>query len=227
MVANLNAAAALARGDHVMLLSDDDWLAPRCVEATLGALVGRPGASAALGRVTYLRDGHAVAAGGPAALIAADGARRVRDYFAAVGADPGNSWIYAIAPRELLRELPPMRNVLGFDWLRVAEIAYGGAIVLVDEPLLFRELGGTSESTARNVRESRLPALHAKLPHLVIAGHVLAEVGWRSPMYAPLGRLRRLGLATACAAAVPRRNVRHVLFHLAPRPVQARWSRRG
>jgi glycosyltransferase involved in cell wall biosynthesis len=227
MVANLNAAAALARGDHVMLLSDDDWLAPRCLEATLAALRARPGASSALGRVTYMRDGEPVAAGGPAALLAGGGAARVRDYFAAVGADHGNSWIYGLMPRALLAELAPMRNVLAFDWLRVAELAYLGPIVLVDEPLIFRELGGTSESTARNVRESRLPALHAKLPHLVIAAHVLAEIGWRSPVYAPAGRRDRLALAAACAAAIPGRNLRHVLFHLAPPALQARWQDRA
>jgi glycosyltransferase involved in cell wall biosynthesis len=227
MVANLNAAGALAHGDHVMLLSDDDWLAPRCVEATLGALRAHPGAVSALGRVTYVRDGEPVPAGGPAALLAGDGAQRVRDYFAAVGADRGNSWIYGLTPRALLAELAPMRNVLAFDWLRVAELAYLGPIVLVDEPLIFRELGGTSESTVRNVRESRLPTLHAKLPHLVIAGNVLAAIGWRSPVYAPLGRRRRLRLAAACAAAVPGRNLRHVLFHLAPPALQGRWQRRA
>ncbi len=209
-----------------MLLSDDDWLAPRCIEATLGALRREPTAVSALGRVTYVRDGEAVPAGGPAALLAIDGERRVRDYFAVVGADRGNSWIYGITPRARLAELAPMRNQLGFDWLRVAELAYVGAIVLVDEPLIFRELGGTSESTARNVRESHLPTLHAKLPHLVIAGHVLTEIGWRSPVYAPLGRRRRLKLAAACAIAVPGRSLRHVLFHLAPAAIQDRWRRR-
>ena len=49
MVANLNAALALARGEHVMLLSDDDWLAPDCVGVALEALRQRSGAVAALG----------------------------------------------------------------------------------------------------------------------------------------------------------------------------------
>lgn len=228
MVANLNAAGALAVGKHVMLLSDDDWLAPRCVEATLAALRASRGAAAALGRVTYVGDdGEPVSAGQPAALLAPDGARRVREYFAVVGADRGNTWIYALTARARLDELTSMRNVLGFDWLRVAELAFLGEIVVVDEPLIFRELGGTSESTARNVRESRLPALHAKLPHFVMGAHVLAEIGWRSPVYAPVGRAGRLALAVACAAAVPGRNLRHVLFHLAPAALQRRRQSRA
>lgn len=227
MVANIAAAASLARGDHVMLLADDDWLAPRCVEAALGALRARPGAAGAVAGVTYVRDGTPVATGGLRAIDARDGARRVREYFACVGADRGNTWIYALMPRAVVAALSPPRNVLGFDWLRVAEAAFLGPIALVDEPLVFRELGGTSESTRRNVSESRLPALHARLPHLVIAAEVLADIGWRSPVYAPLGGPRRLALAGACAASVPARNLRHVVFHLAPRALQQRRTRSG
>jgi len=227
MVANLQAVARLAEGEHVMLLSDDDWLAPRCVEETLQALRAAPDRAAALGRVAYMRDGAQVRAGQPAALEQPDGADRVRAYFAAVHADHGNTWMYALVRRELARSLPLMRNVLGFDWLRVAALAFHGPIALVDETLIFRELGGTSTSTARNVRESGLPVTHAKAPHLVIAREVLADIGWRSPVYAPLGMNRRLALAAACAAAIPRRNARHVLFHLAPAFVQRRWRARA
>lgn len=227
MVANLDAAARLAEGRHVMLLADDDWLAPRCVESALSALEADPARAAALGRVAYMRDGHEVAAGQPVALTATDPARRVRDYFAAVGRDHGNSWLYALTRRELVQALPPLRNVLGFDWLRVAEIAFAGQIALVDETLIFRELGGASETTARNVRESGLPALHAKAPHLAIAREVLADIGWRSPGYAPLGRTRRIALGAACAAGVPARNLRHVAFHLAPTALQRRWQARS
>ncbi len=227
MVANLDAAARLAEGEHVMLLSDDDWLAPRCVELTLAALRREPQRAGALGRVAYMRDGTEAAYGQPAALEQPDGADRVRAYFAALHADRGNTWMYALVRQELARSLPLMRNVLGFDWLRVAALAFHGPIAMVDETLIFRELGGTSESTARNVRMSGLPTAHAKAPHLVIAREVLADIGWRSPVYAPLGPVRRLALASACAASIPRHNARHVLFHLAPAAVQRRWHARA
>ncbi len=227
MVANLDAVARLAEGEHVMLLSDDDWLAPRCVEETLRALRAAPDRAGALGRVAYMRDGAEVPSGQPVALEQPDGPARVRAYFAAVHADHGNTWMYALAPRCVVRALPTMRNVLGFDWLRVAALAFHGPIAMAQETLIFRELGGTSQSTARNVRESGLPMTHAKAPHLVIAREVLADIGWRSPVYAPLGMTRRLALATACAAEVPRRNAQHVLFHLAPAAVQRRWHARA
>lgn len=226
MVANLNAALALAEGEHVMLLADDDWLAPRAVEVMRAALREQPALAAALGRVTYLRDAAPVDAGQVRALLADDADQRVRDYLAAVTEDHGNTWLYALMPRVLVQGLPPLRNVLGFDWLRVAELAFIGPIALVDEPLIFRQLGGTSASTARNVRESRLPRMHAKIPHLVIARQILADIGWRSPVYAPLGRRGRLTLAVASAMAVPRRNLRHVLYHLAPAALQRRRNAR-
>jgi len=227
MVANLESAARLAEGEHVMLLADDDWIAPRCVEVALAGLRTRPDRSAVLGRVAYMRGGTEVEAGQPAALTAPDPAQRVRDYFAAVDRDHGNTWLYGLARRELVQRLTPLRNVLGFDWLRVAELAFLGPIDVLEETLIFRELGGASETTAQNVRESRLPAMQARAPHFVIAREVMADIGWRSPVYARLRRARRLSLAAACAAGVPGRNLGHVLFHLAPTGLQQHRRRRS
>lgn len=223
MVANLNAAVALAGGEHVMLLADDDWLAPRAVEATLEAFRERPGAVAALGRVTYVRGGDSRRRGRAARAHrrrpAAAGARLPRRrrrgprQHVPVCARPAQGRPVAAALVQRAR-------------LRVAELAFLGEIALVDEPLIFRELGGTSASTARNVRESRLPRVQARVPHLVIAQQILADIGWRSPVYASLGRWRRLALAARCALGVPRRNLRHALFHLAPAALQRRWHLR-
>jgi hypothetical protein len=116
-----------------------------------------------------------------------------------------------------------MRNVLGFDWLRLAALAYVGRLEVVAGTTLHRELGGASTDTASNVRTSGLPSAQAKIPHLLIAWETMREIGWMADLYAPLGRLRRLLLATRCAATIPRREARHVLFHLAPATVQRRW----
>ncbi len=222
MVANMDATLHGGRGEFTMLLADDDWLAPGCVEATLAELHGHPAAAGALGRVAYMRDGAEIPAGNPIALTGPDPARRVRRYFDAVNDDQGNSWLYALMPRAVVARLSPMRNVLAFDWLHVAEVAFLGEVRMLGDTLLYREIGGVSESTARNVRSSGLPALHARVPHLVMAREALADIGWRSPVYDPLQQRRRLALAAACAASIPRRNARHVLFHLAPRALQRR-----
>jgi len=148
----------------------------------------------------------------------------VRAFFEQVGDDA--SPFYGLMRRSVVARLPPMRNVLGFDWLRLAELAFLGRIVIVPETSLYRELGGASTDMSSNVRSAGLPAAQAKVPHLVMAAETLRDIGWRDNVYAPLGRARRAALAATCAAAIPRRNARHVLFHLAPAALQRRWRER-
>ncbi|HWH44523.1 MAG TPA: glycosyltransferase family 2 protein [Thermoleophilaceae bacterium] len=222
--ANFNAAFEAAGGEFAMLVADDDLIAPDYIERCLAALAGDAGLSVAAGRARYLRDGAEVPFGRPLELMQPDPAERVRAYFGSV---EDNAPFYGLIRREALAAQPPLRRVLGFDWLRVAGLAFSGRIARVAETSITFELGGASESTAKNVGVSRLPRAQAKVPHLVIARQVLAEIGWRSPVFAPLGRPGRLRLAASCAAAIPRRNARHVAFHLAPAPVQRAWQRRS
>jgi glycosyltransferase involved in cell wall biosynthesis len=221
--ANMDGAFRAGSGEYVMLVADDDWIDPDYVERCLAALRERPELSVAAGRPRYLRDGAEVDYGAPIELLQTSGAARVRAYFARVD---DNAPFYGLARREAVLAQPPMRRVLGFDWLWVAGLAYCGGVARVAETAISRELGGASQSTAQNVRTSGLPRRHAKVPHLVIAWQVLSEIGWRSPVYAPLSRRRRLGLALRCALSVPGRNLRHVAFHLAPAAVQRRWHAR-
>jgi hypothetical protein len=218
----MDAAFRSGSGDYVMLVADDDWIDPDYVERCLAALRARPELSVAAGRPRYLRDGEEVQYGAPIELLQADPAERVRGYFACVD---DNAPFYGLVRREAVRAQPPMRRVLGFDWLWVAGLAFCGGVARLDDTTISRELGGASESTGANVRTSGLPRAHAKIPHFVIAWQTLAEIGWRSPVYAPLGSRRRLALAARCALSVPRRNLRHVLFHLLPARLQPRASR--
>lgn len=221
-VENFNAAFADARGDYVALLADDDWIDPDYVERCLAVLRADPRVAIAAGRARYLRDGAEVPWGEAVRVHEADAAARVRSFYAQVGQDAGV--FYGVAARDTIKRLAPMRNVLGFDWLRLAALAYAGRIEVVAETSLYRELGGASTDTASNVRTSGLPAAQARIPHLLMAWETLREIGWRADTYAPLGRARRLALALRCAAAIPRRNARHVLFHLAPAGLQRRWQ---
>jgi glycosyltransferase involved in cell wall biosynthesis len=215
--ANMDEAIRSGGGELVMLVADDDWIADDYVERCLAELREHPELSIAAGRPRYLRDGREATYGGPIELLDRDPAARVRAYFESVD---DNAPFYGLIRRSAVDAQPPMRRVLGFDWLWVSGLAFTGGVKRVEETLLFREMGGASESTEANVRTSGLPRAHAKIPHFVIAWQVFAEIGWRSPVYEPLGRTRRLALAARCAVSVPRRNLRHVLFHLLPAPVQ-------
>jgi glycosyltransferase involved in cell wall biosynthesis len=220
--ANMDQAFREGRGEYVMLVADDDWIAEDYIERCLAELLERPELSVAAGRPCYLRNGGEVPYGGPIELLDQAPAARVRCYFETVD---DNAPFYGVARRAAVLAQPPMRRVLGFDWLWVAGLAFTGGVARVEDTSIFRELGGASDSTEANVRTSGLPRAAAKVPHIVIAWQVLAEIGWRSPVYESLGRRRRLALAGSSALSVPRRNFRHVLFHLLPARLQPRASR--
>jgi glycosyltransferase involved in cell wall biosynthesis len=215
--ANMDGAIRAGAGDYVMLVADDDWIADDYVERCLAELCARPELSVAAGHPRYLRDGDEVPFGARIEMLEPDPAARVLRYFNTVD---DNAPFYGLMRRAAVGAQPPMRRVLGFDWLWVAGLAFTGGVARVEQTSIFRSLGGASESTEANLRTSGLPRAHAKIPHFVIAWQVFSEIGWRSPVYQPLGRANRILLAGRCALAVPRRNLRHVLFHLAPAPLQ-------
>jgi glycosyltransferase involved in cell wall biosynthesis len=215
--ANMDDAIRRGGAEFTMLLADDDWIADDYVQRCVAELLARPELSVAAGRPHYMRDESEVPFGAPIETLDPDPARRVLAYFSAVD---DNAPFYGVIRRSAVEAQPAMRRVLGFDWLWVAGLAFTGGIARVEDAALFRELGGASESTEANIRTSGLPRAHAKIPHLVIGREVFAEIGWRSPVYAALGRGDRLRLAARCAWSVPRRNARHVAFHLLPARVQ-------
>jgi glycosyltransferase involved in cell wall biosynthesis len=215
--ANMDDAIRRGEGEFTMLVADDDWIADDYVERCLAELRARPELSVAAGRPHYVRYESEVPFGARIETLDPDPATRVLAYFDAVD---DNAPFYGLIRRTAIDAQPPMRRVLGFDWLWVAGLAFTGGIARVEEAALFRELGGASESTEANIRTSGLPRAHAKIPHLVIAWEVFAEIGWRSPVYGSLSRGERLRLAVPCAWSVPRRNARHVAFHLLPARVQ-------
>lgn len=221
--ANMDGAIRDGTGEFTMLLADDDWIADDYVERCLAELRARPALSVAAGRPHYVRNESEVPFGARIEALDTDPAARVRGYFSLVD---DNAPFYGLIRRAAVEAQPPMRRVLGFDWLWVAGLAFTGGIARVEDTGLFRELGGASESTAANIRTSGLPRAHVKVPHLVIAREVFAEIGWRSPVYGSLSRRERLRLAAGCAWSVPRRNARHVAFHLLPARVQPWVSQR-
>jgi glycosyltransferase involved in cell wall biosynthesis len=217
LVPNLDSAFREGAGDYVMLLADDDWIEEGYVEGCLRALRERPELSMAAGRPRNMRDGQEVAHGTPTEMLDPDPAARVRRYFELVD---DNAPLHGLVRRSMVRAQPPMRRVLAFDWLWVAGLAFAGGVARIADVAIVRDLGGASQSTENNVRALGLPRVQAKIPHIVIAWNVFAEIGWRSPVYRPLGRRERLSLGTRCAFAVPRRNFRYLVLHLLPIPVQ-------
>lgn len=218
--ANFNRLFAACAGDYVLLLADDDWLEPNYVAACLAELKADSEMALAAGRASYMRSGRFVHDGIAHQHCQADPAERVRDYLATV---EDNGVFYGLMPREVLERACPLPNVLGNDWLHVARIACQGHIRVLEEVRIHRELGGTSVDVNSIISTFGGARWHGRLPQLVIAWHLLRDIGWDHGVYARLGRRRRLVLGIV--GAITSIRWRGLAWHLAT-PLIANVARR-
>jgi glycosyltransferase involved in cell wall biosynthesis len=196
--ANFNFLASECRGDYVLMLADDDWLDPDYVAVCLAALGADPRAAMVAGHARYLREGAFVRDGVLHEHEQPDGPARVRDYLARVD---DNGVFYGLVPRAVLRSAQPLPNVLGNDWLRVARIAFQGPIRTLPASRINRQLDGTSVDVTSILSTFGIGRWQSRVPQLVIAWHVLCDIGWEHPVYEQLGRRRRLVLAISASLA--------------------------
>jgi glycosyltransferase involved in cell wall biosynthesis len=220
--ANFNTLFGELRGDYSMLLSDDDWLDHGYIASCLAELDRRPGYVLACGIAHYLRDGVVVREGVEMQLENDSPNKRVLTYLREVDE---NGVFYGLMPKAVLQCAAPLRNVLGNDWLLVAAIAAQGKVTTVRATAINRELDGTSGDFIKLTATLGLPHWQTRIPHLVIAGEVLADIGWRSPVYRDLPVLTHARLAlTAPAAAI---RWRSLVWHMTMPAFAAIGRRRG
>lgn len=204
LTANVNAAFRAGAAPYALVLADDDRLAPDYVERCLRALEDDPGCAVVSGSARY-----GAAEGVRMDLLDDDPARRVLAYLAQVA---DNVSIYGVFRRAPLERALPMRNLLAGDWLLLCAVLYQGKLRTLGETWIARSPAGTSANWERTVSSLGLGRLQGRLPHLAIAWFVLADVGWRTSVYRPLGRARRLALALAAAATVVRAHGREIVW---------------
>lgn len=199
--ANFNLLFGELRGDYVMLLSDDDWLDHGYIASCLAELDRRPGHVLACGIAHYLRDGVVVREGVEMQLENDSPNKRVLTYLREVDE---NGVFYGLMPKAVLQRAAPLRNVLGNDWLLAAAIAAQGKVATVHTTSINRELDGTSGDFVKLAATLGLPHWQTRVPHLVIASEVFADIGWRSPVYRDLHVLTRARLALGAPLAAIR-----------------------
>lgn len=199
--ANFNTVFDELGGDYVMVLSDDDWLDPDYISSCLAELHRQPDLVLACGIGRYVRNGQIVRHGVEMQLEQDTPSRRVIAYIRAVDE---NGLFYGLMARGALRRAAPLRNVLGNDWLLAAAIAAQGKAVTLTASSINRELDGTSADFAKLTATLGLPAWQARVPHLMIAWELFADVLWRASVYSELAPLVRLRLACATAWAAIR-----------------------
>jgi len=224
--ANFNVLFQRMRGEYVMVLSDDDWLEQGYVADCLAELVRRPELVLVGGVARYLRDGAQVGEGAKMQLQQDSPRERVLGYLREVDE---NGVFYGLMPRAVLQRAAPLRNTLGNDWLLSAAVIAQGKIATLQSTAINRELGGTSADFTKLTATLGLPGWQARVAHLVIAGEIIADVGWRAPAYRELGRAERARLALAGAWAVI--SWRSLAWHLtmpafaaAGRHAGGRWA---
>jgi glycosyltransferase involved in cell wall biosynthesis len=220
--ANFNTLFERARGEYVMMLSDDDWLDPHYVERCLQVLRERPDHALVCGLARYVAGEQVVRGGASLQLQQPHAGERIVEYLRHVDE---NGLFYGLMPTAVLRRAAPLRNVLGNDWLLVAAILAQGKALTLPDTHVFRELGGTSADVPKLVRTLGLPRWQARLPHLAIARQVLVDVLQRNAAYVAVSAPARLRLAFAAAVAVL--DWRADAWHLTMPTFAALGRRRG
>jgi hypothetical protein len=202
--ANLNSVRAAAHGSYFMWLGDDDWLDPSYISHCTAALEGDPNAVLATGEVRYFDDSGPAGTGVRVSLRQRDPPRRVAAYFGRVR---DNGTFYGVMRRSAVNHVPDLANDMGDDWVFVASLAFVGRVLAVDGVSVHRALGGTTSSLANVARVRGNSPFAREFPQLAMAGFVAAQIGRRSPVFAPMGRIRRSALGAWCAVVVVLRFV--------------------
>ena len=206
---NFNTLFRECRGDYVMMLADDDWLDAGYVSACVELLEREPGTALAAGRPGYYRGDEFAGDGALHEHCQPSAGARVLDYLATVD---DNGVFYGVMRRGVLDRVQPLPNVLGNDWLHVARVAALGKIRMLDTVHVNRELDGTSASVESILEMFQTHRWQARVPQLVIAWHLLHDIGLDHPAYRGLGRAGRLLVAVAGAAVSIR--WRHLAWHV-------------
>jgi hypothetical protein len=220
--ANFNILFGELRGEYAMVLSDDDWLDAGYLASCLSELRRSPELALACGIAHYIRDGAVVREGVEMQLVEDSPTRRVLTYLSHVDE---NGVFYGLMRRSVLQRAVPLCNVLGNDWLLTAAIATQGRVATIRSASINRELDGTSADFRKLTNTLGLPRWQARVPHLVIAWQVLADIGWRASVYRELPPIARARLALAAPFAAIR--WRSLAWHMTMPTFAALGRRRG
>lgn len=202
--ANFQTVLQHARGEFFMWLSDDDWLDPTYLAQCARGLREQPDHALICGGARYYDGEKLVLTGRAINLTHASPQRRVAAYYRQVD---DNAMFYGLMRREQLARAT-LQNVAGGDWILMAQMAFQGKVRTLADCHINRSVGGASKDTRSIVRALRLPeALGAfpKLFYLAAAASIYADIAWKSPLYRPLGTLRRRILAGAASWLILRR----------------------
>lgn len=168
------------RDGFFMFLSDDDWLEPTYVACCVTHLQQYSDHALVAGRTRLHTDGGRPAYDPDVNLLDAAAEARVLRF---CGTVLPTGVFAGVMPARVVGHVPPQRNVLGHDWLFLANVAYIGKIRTLPETAVNRTSGGVSTNPGDLARTLRVPARQARKPLITIAWFMFAELAWRSPVF--------------------------------------------
>ena len=136
-----------------------------------------------------------------------------------------NGVFYGLVRRDVDRLAPPLENRLANDWLYIATLAFLGEVHTLDAVGIHRGIGMT-ESFRTIAHRLGLSRFESSMPYVAIAHRVFDDIA-RSDVYAPLGRARRLLLASACGGLLLMRFAQWEINRRKAQLAAGSWRRRG
>jgi len=198
-VPNFSWLLSHADTEFVLMLADDDWLAPDYVERCLAAMDRDPSLAIVTGANHYAQDDRRHKLTRDLDLTERSPSRRVLRY---LHGSWSSSAFYGLLRASAVRPALPISNVMGADWIFISAVVFAGRAVTTHETYLNREQGGASASFAHIAEVSGLSARAARHPHAAIAFNQFRDIAFSSSAYARLGRIRRFVLGLAAGAAI-------------------------
>jgi O-antigen/teichoic acid export membrane protein len=202
---NFEFCRSMAVGDYFMWAASDDLIDPGYVEECVAELRSDPDLALVAGRVVYATGEGSERAASTCQLEAADYRQRLRKYFDDVS---DNGVFYGVYRCHLIRDCR-MRNMLGADWILLAEVALQGKVRTIERVAVRRQdstLGTDFQMYFRRLaRGLGIAAIHGRLPRLSLAIGIPYAMQFDSKAFGHLPWLARLTLCVQLSARLMHR----------------------
>jgi glycosyltransferase involved in cell wall biosynthesis len=214
-------------GEYFMWCAGDDSAGHRYVEHCVASLAGDPAAILVAGLVSYVDRQAGIAEGARTQLVDDRGSTRVLKYFRRVS---DNGVFYGVYRRRAISACS-IRNIMGGDWLWLAEVAYLGKVRTISSASIRRDNSWAKTNPARYY--ARLahavdaPAFFSRLPRTATALSVGVSMYSRSDVFKTVPRPRRLVLSTLVVLILMIRAASAALKTRARRLAAISGSQRG
>ncbi len=179
-------------GEFFMWLSDDDWISSSYINECVKTLLRENDLSIAAGKTIYYFQDNSFYEGKKINHSQDSGLNRLLDFYFKLR---DNNTLYGVMRKKDLDNIV-IFNVMMYDGLIIATIAFLGKIKVLDNVSIHRRLGGTSNNWKKIVSTLSLPKFEGLFPVLTFAINAFEDISWRVPIFSKLGNVRRHIIAT-------------------------------